>query len=89
MPDAPDDRYGVGGRELGRAVRRRRTEQGLTMRALAERANLNFNTVVSIELGRALPSLRSLDAIATALDTTSTHLLRGVFPWDASRPQDP
>lgn len=86
MPADPDDRYAIGRQELGRSIRRRRNEQGITIRSLAERVGLNFHSVVSIELGKALPSLRSLDAIATALDTTSTQLLRGVFPWDGGEP---
>lgn len=87
-PPESADRYEIGRKELGRSIRRRRNQQDITIRALAERSGLNFNTVVSIELGRALPSLKSLDAIATALDTTSTQLLHAVFPWDGGEPTD-
>jgi transcriptional regulator with XRE-family HTH domain len=86
VPPDSFDRYEIGRKELGRSIRRRRTELGLTMRVLAERADMNFNSIVSLELGRAMPSLRSLDVIASALETTSTQLLHDVFPWDGGEP---
>ena len=56
------------------------------MREVSVMAELSFNTIVSIEQGRRLPSLEALDAIAVALDTTARTLLRGVFPWDGGEP---
>ena len=43
-------------------------------------------SIVSIELGRAMPSMKSLDVVAVALDTTATRLLHGVYPWDGGEP---
>lgn len=86
MPPDSLDRYEIGRRELGQSIRRRRTELDLTIRQLSERCGMNFNSIVSIELGRAMPSMKSLDVVAVALDTTATRLLHGVFPWDGGEP---
>ena len=71
---------------MGKAIRARRLALDLTMQELADRAQLSFNTVVTLEHGKALPSMKSLDAVAVALGMTSTALLRGVYPWDGGEP---
>ena len=67
---------------LGQAIRRRRTELGMSLAELCVRAELSPFTVNSYELGRRLPPLEALDAVATALDTNVRDLLAGIYPWD-------
>lgn len=73
---------------LGRAIRERRIEVGLSLAALSDRTNLSPFTVNSYELGRRLPSLETLDIVAVALETTACDLLAGVYPWDADGPPE-
>lgn len=54
--------------QLGRLVRSRRQELGLTIRQLAEQTDMNFATVARIEQGRfAAPAPDKLSRIAEAL----------------------
>jgi transcriptional regulator with XRE-family HTH domain len=53
---------------VGCRLRELRTERGLSLRALAERSNLNVNTLSLIENGKTSPSVSTLQQIATALD---------------------
>lgn len=57
--------------ELGQAIRRRREAQGLSLRALAERAGIPFTTLRDIEAGRSRsPGIGTLEPILAALGTT-------------------
>lgn len=60
---------------LGRRVRERRQEQGLTLRELAGRSGLSQRFLVQVESGRGNPSVRSLAGLARALGTSSAVLL--------------
>lgn len=71
-------------RELGQRVRQRRSQQGLTLKELAARAGLSMRFLVQVEAGRGNPSVRSLAALAGALDLPLTALLEGGSP--ATRP---
>lgn len=84
MPPDSSDRYAVGRKLLGQAVRERRTDRGLTMQQLAEVSGLSFHSVYSLEHGRMLPSLPALDAVAVALGTSAVEVLRDVFPWNGA-----
>ncbi|MFD7613164.1 helix-turn-helix domain-containing protein [Streptomyces sp. NPDC059828] len=59
---------------VGSAVRRRRRALALTLAAVAERSGLSVPFLSQIENERARPSLRSLDRVAVALDTTAAEL---------------
>lgn len=59
---------------FGDSVRRRRRSLGLTLEALAERADLSTNYLGSVELGRRDPSLSTVRAIAEGLQTTPAEL---------------
>jgi transcriptional regulator with XRE-family HTH domain len=55
--------------EVGRHLRKLRTERGLSIRSLAEFSGLNVNTLSLIENGRTSPSVSTLQHLARALDT--------------------
>lgn len=88
MPSKPE-RHVQGRVLLGRAIRERRIEVGLSLAALSERTNLSPFTVNAYELGRRLPSLETLDIVASVLGVTACDLLAGVYPWDATSPPEP
>jgi len=52
---------------VGLRLRELRTEQGLSIRSLAELSGLNFNTLSLIENGKTSPSVGTLQQIALAL----------------------
>lgn len=81
-------RHEIGMRLLGSALRKRRDGAGWTVRQVADRTGLSLDTIVSVETGRRLPSLRTLDEFATVYGTTVRDLLRDVFPWDGGQPPD-
>ncbi|MEU8764729.1 XRE family transcriptional regulator [Streptomyces sp. NPDC048659] len=60
---------------VGAAVRRRRRALELTLADLAGRSGLSSPFLSQIENDRARPSMRSLQRIADALDTTAVQLL--------------
>ena len=60
---------------VGRRVRSAREELGLTQDQLAERAGLHVSYVGQIERGLREPSLKSLEAVATALSLQLADLL--------------
>ena len=62
-------------RELGAAVRARRAELGLTMRALAKSASLSERFLVKLEAGDGNISVARLEDVAEGLRTTGADLL--------------
>jgi transcriptional regulator with XRE-family HTH domain len=58
-----------------RIIRVLRRRLGLTLQVLAGRAGLTYPTVESIETNKTLPSLRTLDALAGALQISTSDLL--------------
>jgi transcriptional regulator with XRE-family HTH domain len=54
--------------DVGGRLRVLRTEQGLSLRLLAERSRLNVNTLSLIENGRTSPSVSTLQQLARALN---------------------
>jgi transcriptional regulator with XRE-family HTH domain len=54
---------------FGRVIRKIRLEQGLTQEQLGFEAELRSSFISSIELGEKVPSLKSIQALATALNT--------------------
>ncbi|KIF73663.1 regulatory protein [Streptomyces sp. 150FB] len=59
---------------VGAAVRRRRRSLGMTLAAVAARSGLSVPFLSQIENERARPSVRSLERVADALDTTPARL---------------
>ncbi|MFP1628770.1 helix-turn-helix domain-containing protein [Streptomyces sp. 5K101] len=60
---------------VGAAVRKRRRALRLTLAAVAARSGLSVPFLSQIENERARPSIRSLQRVADALDTTAETLL--------------
>ncbi len=52
-----------------------RTQKGLTQKQLAEITNLSQNAISMYESGRREPDMKTLSALAQALDTDMNHLL--------------
>lgn len=62
-------------KHLGRTVRNLRLEAGLSQIQLAEKADLNFNYIGSIERGEKLASLETVVRLARAFKMTGGELL--------------
>ncbi|MFI1865089.1 helix-turn-helix domain-containing protein [Streptomyces jumonjinensis] len=60
---------------VGAAVRRRRRALDLTLAAVAERSGLSVPFLSQVENERARPSMRSLQRVADALETTTGRLI--------------
>ncbi len=63
---------------LGKAVRARRNELGLTMRELTELGGVSERFLAELEAGRGNISVARLHDVAVALGTTASALLAGV-----------
>jgi XRE family aerobic/anaerobic benzoate catabolism transcriptional regulator len=61
--------------ELGRAVRERRTERGLTLADLSKKAGVSTRFLADLEAGRGNISVLRLHDVAVALGTTASVLL--------------
>lgn len=61
--------------DLGAAVRARRSELGLTMKDVAERAGVSARFLVQLEAGEGNISVARLEDVAEALATTGAELL--------------
>ena len=55
--------------DVGQRLRDLRNERGLSIRALAEKSQLNVNTLSMIENGKTSPSVATLQQLAFALET--------------------
>jgi transcriptional regulator with XRE-family HTH domain len=69
--------------DLGRKVRELRESRGLSLKALAEKAQVSESFVSQVERGVANPSVASLRRLAQALDASVGALFQG--PETASR----
>ena len=70
---------------LGQVIRDQRTQAELTLRELAERANVSNPYLSQIERGLHEPSVRVIKAIAEALNTSAETLLRQAGLIDEER----
>lgn len=66
---------------IGGALRRWRAARGLSQRALAARAGVDYTSIARIETGRQDPTVGSLARLAKALGTTVAGLF-GKPPLD-------
>jgi transcriptional regulator with XRE-family HTH domain len=62
---------------VGQAIKRRRTQLGLTLRDLASRSGVSASTVSDIERGTKSPTITTLDALAQALGLSMSALADG------------
>lgn len=60
---------------IGDRLRRERQARGLSLRELADRLDLSASLISQVETGRARPSVRTLYALADALDVSLDELL--------------
>lgn len=60
---------------IGQNIRRRRMELGLTLQAIADRSGISTSMLSLIERGKSSPSIGSLVAIASSLDTQTSELI--------------
>jgi transcriptional regulator with XRE-family HTH domain len=66
--------------DVGRRLRQLRLGSGLSIRALAERSKLNFNTLSLIENGRTSPSVSTLQQLANGLEVPITVFFEDDLP---------
>ncbi len=64
------------GRAFGQVVRDRRLQARLSQEALAERASLTRNYISELERGLKSPTLATVEALAQALDSRPSLLVR-------------
>lgn len=67
--------------ELGRRVRYFRLEQELTQEELAERTQMHFTYIGSVERGQRNISLLNILRLAKALEIDPGDLVTGLKPW--------
>ena len=65
-------------------LKRLREKQGLSVRALASKANMSYTYVSNVENGKVDPSLSALKRLAAALGVTASALIREL-PAKATR----
>ncbi|HEX7153415.1 MAG TPA: helix-turn-helix transcriptional regulator [Thermoanaerobaculia bacterium] len=65
---------------LGRKIRERRLEKGLTQERLAELCEMHHNHISSVERGLTNPTFLALLRMARALDTSVLDLLDDFTP---------
>ena len=87
MPELEDE-IAVGQLLLGKRIRTRREEAGLTRRQLSNASGVAYDSLFSIEAGRRLPNLSTLHRIASSLETTSREMLAELYPWDTDEQPD-
>ena len=64
--------------EVGRRIRERRKERGLTLKQLANRTGLSVSLISQIELGKSAASMSTLHKLATALQIKMTYFFETV-----------
>jgi len=63
---------------FGQRVRERRTAQGLSQEAFADKCKLDRTYISGIERGKRNVALRNIEAIANALGITIAQLVQGI-----------
>lgn len=66
-------------KSIGKNIRKRRDELGITQEKLAEIVNLSVSYMGAIERGEKLPKLKVFISIANALEISADTLLSGVL----------
>lgn len=60
---------------IGEIIRRERQAKGLSMRALAKKADVSLATLLNAESGKHKPTSSTLRSIASALDLKSSDIM--------------
>ncbi len=63
-------------KNLGKNIKKRRKELGLTQQALADKMNISLNFMGKIEVAFSKPSLDTLIDFARVLETTVSELTK-------------
>jgi len=73
--------------DIGRALKRLRSNRGLTQKELAARVSggLDYTYIGKIERGEQLPSLKILMGLSEALGVTVSHFFQEEAPVEISR----
>ena len=74
---------------MGRRIRRKRQEMGLTQGELASRLNISLSYYGHIERGSRTPSLETLIIIANALNVGADYILRDSLVVPYNQPPKP
>lgn len=82
------DRYDIDPRAFGRHVRKLRTHQGLTQKALAKRAELSADTILRLEAGTISPSLNTLVALSRGLELRLVTVLESLDVGELGKLQE-
>jgi DNA-binding NtrC family response regulator len=64
--------------EVGRRIRERRKDRGLTLKQLANRTGLSVSLISQIELGKSAASMSTLHKLATALQVKMTFFFETI-----------
>jgi transcriptional regulator with XRE-family HTH domain len=62
-------------KDFGENLKKIRTDKGLSIRALADLAELNFGNIGDIELGKVNPTLTTIVTLAKALGVDRADLM--------------
>jgi HTH-type transcriptional regulator, competence development regulator len=62
---------------VGDRLRESRVERALTLRALAERSGVSYDTINKLELGQRPARLSTIRKLATALNVEPRELMKG------------
>ncbi|MGH9126617.1 MAG: helix-turn-helix domain-containing protein [Acidimicrobiales bacterium] len=84
-----DDSWKIQLQSLGNFIRTQRQRANLSLREMAELANVSNPYLSQIERGLHEPSVRVLKAIASALDMSADALLSQAGLLDKQKPGDP
>jgi len=71
------NKTGINTAELGRAVRRRREQQGLSLRDVAEETSVSASTLSRIETGTGKPDADNIARLAAWLDMPIERVMHG------------
>jgi len=62
---------------LAKGLSRKRFEKGLTLEELSKLSGVTASQISMMENGKTMPTLRTLEKLALALDTKVFYLLKG------------
>ncbi|MDI3481778.1 MAG: hypothetical protein PWQ97_1433 [Tepidanaerobacteraceae bacterium] len=68
-------------RDIGKKIRQIRQKQNLTQEELGEKANLHYSYIGQMERGDKIPSLKTLNKIAKALNVGLDYILEGPLKY--------
>lgn len=66
---------------VGTTLRKIRTEQGLTMREIAEHSFISIGHISEIERGMKQASFEMLELMAESLDLTTAQLVKEIYKY--------